>query len=78
MLRIKEILKDKGVTQKDLAERINKSESSLHKILNGNPKLSTLQEIAAALNVEVKDLFNSNKKNEISGYIEFNGEIKKI
>lgn len=60
-LRIKEILKERGLTQKDLAQKMAVEEISLSRSINGNPSLKTLQKIADALNVEVADLFTSSK-----------------
>lgn len=56
-LRIKEILKAKGITQKKLAEKLDMSDVGLNRIINGNPTLETLKKIAGVLEVEVKDLF---------------------
>lgn len=65
MLRIKELLKEKGVTAKQLAEKLGKSESSVSlTIKNGNPTADTLEKIAVALGCDVSELFEStsNKK----------------
>ena len=51
--RIAEILKGKGMTQTDLAERIGISRVGLSKAINGNTTIATLRKIAAALDVEV-------------------------
>lgn len=56
-MRIKEILKQKGMTQKDLADRMGVAEISLSRSINGNPNLSTLEKIADALNVKIEELF---------------------
>nr|WP_297655028.1 helix-turn-helix transcriptional regulator [uncultured Prevotella sp.] len=64
-LRITEILKSKGLTLGDLAERIA-AQSSDGKLLtkstlcgriNGNPTLSNLYELANALGVKITELF---------------------
>ena len=55
-LRIKELCKLQGITQVELAERIGISQPSLSQRLN-NPNLSSLEEIAQALGVSVRDLF---------------------
>ena len=55
--RIAEILKSKGMTQTDLAEKIGISRVGLSKAINGNTTITTLRKIAAALNVEVQELF---------------------
>lgn len=55
--RIAEILKSKGMTQTDLAEKIGISRVGLSKAINGNTTITTLRKIAAALDVEVSELF---------------------
>lgn len=61
MLRVKEILKVKGMTAKELAGIMNISEGSLSQtIKNGsNPSLQTLNRIASALGVSVAELFEA-------------------
>jgi transcriptional regulator with XRE-family HTH domain len=79
-LRVKEILKSKQITQKELADRMGMLPESLTRILaGGNPTMSTLGNMAKALNVNICDLFD-NEKNEkkICGYIEFGNVIHKI
>lgn len=56
-LRIKEILKEKGISQKELADRIGFTYAGISKALNGNPSLATLEKIASALGVEISALF---------------------
>lgn len=56
-MRVKEILKEKGLTQKDLADKMGVAEISLSRSINGNPNLSTLQKIADALGVKIEELF---------------------
>lgn len=53
--RIKEIRKQKGLTQKQLGEKCGMYESQIRKYENGkaNPKIETLKKIAAALEVPV-------------------------
>lgn len=58
MLRIREILKLKGLTAKELATRLDISEGALSATLNGNPTLERLTAIANALGVEVSELFS--------------------
>ena len=55
--RIAEILKSKGMTQTDLAEKIGISRVGLSKAINGNTTITTLRKIAAALSVSVPELF---------------------
>lgn len=57
MLRIKELIKAKGLTAKELSAIIGISESALSLAVNGNPTVETLQKIATALGVSVSELF---------------------
>ena len=56
-LRVKEILKEKGIMQKELAVSIGVAEISLSRSINGNPSLDTLNRIAEALQVPISELF---------------------
>lgn len=56
-MRIKEVLKEKGVTAKELAVRIGVSQPAMSFAINGNPTAETLTKIASALGVSVGDLF---------------------
>jgi transcriptional regulator with XRE-family HTH domain len=57
--RLAEVRKAKGVTQSDLAERVNMSVVTIAYIETGKRwvRLSTLDKIARALKVNVADLF---------------------
>lgn len=57
MLRIKDLLKEKGVTAKELAERIGVSQPAISFAINGNPTVETLEKIAKALDVTIHELF---------------------
>lgn len=60
MLRIKELIKEKGVTNAELAEKSGVSKVSISLILNGktNPSVDMLCKIANALGVGVSELFS--------------------
>ncbi len=58
-MRIKELLKQKGITAKELAAKLNLSEGALSQSLNGNPTLERLTQIASALGVSVAELFEA-------------------
>lgn len=64
--RIKEICKAKGITQKELAERIGISAVGLAKAIGGNTTIGTLEKIATALDVPVSELFDAPKEGVIS------------
>lgn len=66
MIQIKELLKRRGMTAKELASKIGISEGALSKSLSGNPTLERLEQIAAALGVEVAELFATPKGATVS------------
>ncbi|MEG1693460.1 MAG: helix-turn-helix transcriptional regulator [Bacteroidales bacterium] len=74
-LRIQDILKEKGITQKELAEKIGTSPSSLAQVIKGNISIDTLYKIAEALGVEITDLF---KKDGFTALVDNKGELKKF
>jgi transcriptional regulator with XRE-family HTH domain len=56
--RIKEICNSKGISQKELAEKLGITDISLNKTLRGDyPQLQSLEKIANALGVPVTELF---------------------
>ena len=63
-LRIKEILKAKGITAKELAAKLGISEGALSQSIKdgANPNLQTISKIASALGVSVSDLFAAPKE----------------
>ncbi|MDR0763756.1 MAG: helix-turn-helix transcriptional regulator, partial [Bacteroidales bacterium] len=58
-MRIKEILKEKGISQKEFASKLGMSEVGFSIAISekGNPPINKVKEIAAALGVSVVDLF---------------------
>lgn len=67
MNRIKEVLKEKGIKQKWLAEQLDKSYNMLNGYVQNRqqPRLEVLYDIAKILDVEVADLLEKrNKYNE--------------
>ena len=56
--RVKGLCREKGITIKQLAEKMNIVPESLSRAINGNPHLSTIRKIAEALGVSVADLFD--------------------
>ena len=80
-LRVKEICKERGLTLKELAEKMKIVPETLTRAIsdNANPTLTTLQKIAIALDMEIGELFVSSKTtNHICGHIEVDGEIYSI
>ena len=56
--KVKELCKNKGITIKELAEKMDIAPESLPRAINGNPQLSTIRKIAETLGVSVTDLFD--------------------
>ncbi|MCX6346793.1 MAG: helix-turn-helix transcriptional regulator [Actinobacteria bacterium] len=65
MTKLEKILKERGIKQVWLAERINKSPSELNRWLKGKriPAYKNMCKISKALNIPVEDIF-------------FNGSVK--
>ena len=78
-LRVKDILKEKGIKMYQLADKMGIAPESLTRALQKNPQYSTLKAIANALNVPMHELFK--KKEEpikMRGIVDVNGEIVHI
>ena len=58
--RIKELLKNRGLTLAELSEQIGMKSANLSVALSekGNPTITTLEKIAIALNVPISELFD--------------------
>lgn len=64
MNRIKEVLKEKGISQAWLAKQTGKSYNTINEYARNvrQPSLEDLYTIAEILNVEVKDLLTERRK----------------
>ena len=81
VLRLKDIMGEKGVSGKDLAEAVGVSPVSISNIVQGNsfPKPELLLNIASQLNVDVRELFKPTKGGAIlDGFVEYNNQIFRI
>ena len=67
-LRIKDICREQGIMLKDLAKQLGLTEVGLSKSINGNPTIGRLEEIANALGVPVKELFDKSS-DEVVGAV---------
>ena len=77
-LRVKEIVKQKGLTLAKVAEMLDVHPVNLSTALNGNPTLSTLGRIAEVLEVEVADLFEREDRPTISGFVKLGTEVVEV
>jgi len=66
MNRIKEVLEEKGIKQIWLAEKLGKSFNTVNSYLQNRqqPRIEVLFKIAKILNVEPKELIQSENNNE--------------
>ena len=87
ILRIKELLIEKGISGKDLAAKVEVTPATISNIVQGNsfPKPDLLIKIASVLNVDVRELLISTKEVETETIFAFRegsyiaiGELKKI
>lgn len=76
-LRIKQLVKEKGMTMAEVAKKLDINPVNLSSAVNGNPTLSTLTKIAEVLNVEVADLFEREEKS-IYGFVKIEGEVLEL
>lgn len=80
--KIKEILKERGMTMQQLSEELGIHRTNLSTSLSGNPTLSRLEEIAKILDVKVTDLFKEVeagvRQKKLMGFVEYDDKIYKI
>ena len=60
--RIKTLIKEKGFTQEQFAQKMGVTRMSLVKTLSGNPSYETFQRIAETLGVDMWELFASKEE----------------
>ena len=65
-LRIKEVIKEKGMTITELADKMGINRVNLSNMVNGNPTVETLNRIADAIGCPVTELFVQPKKDALT------------
>ncbi len=60
--KVREIMKEKGLSVQDVAERMGISRVGLSQHINGNPSVEVISRIAGALEVEMWELFASKEE----------------
>ena len=81
LLRLKEVLKERSVSGKDLAERVDVSAQTISNIIQGSnfPKPELLKKIADELGVDIRELFNPTKDVPVEPlYVNKEGEYVRV
>lgn len=77
-LDVDRILKNKSLSRSKLADLLGSNRSYVTNALK-NPTIETLEKIANALEVDIRELFTPDTADgELNGFVEYNGEIHKI
>lgn len=65
-MRIKEVIKEKGLTVGAVASRMGVVPQALSRVINGNPTVEMVERVAAAIGVPASELFEQPKANTIT------------
>lgn len=76
-LRVKDVCKSKGISVTDLAAQLGIAQESLSRAINGNPTVQTLEKIAAALEVDITELF-SPKGDGFMAVVDYGGKLHRF
>lgn len=78
-LRIKEILKTRGLNISQLASMVGLTQSNMSLILNGksNPQLNTLERIATTLEIPIQELLTA-PNTDVYGLVVYKGVTYRI
>ncbi len=74
---LREICRRKGLRLSDVAERVGSGQSNLINSIKGNPKLSTLQDIANALQVSISELLTM-RPEKATGVAVIDGQVYQV
>ena len=77
-LRVKEIVKQRGLTLAKVAEMLDVHPVNLSTTLNGNPTIATLEKIANVLEVDFVELFEREDRPTISGFVKVGNDVMEI
>ena len=77
--KVKQLCREQGKTLAELANDIGILPESMSRAIGGNPRLSTIQNIAKALHVPVAELFtNPEGEGELYGFMVVKGKPVQI
>lgn len=65
-MNIKKVIKAKGLTSKEVADRMGITTVGLSQHINGNPSVQVLERIAEAIGCEVGDFFEKSASDSLS------------
>ncbi len=65
-LRVKELLKEKGVTTYQLAAHLGVTQPAVSSAMNGNPNMKWLESVAEFLGVTIGELFDTPSADTVS------------
>ena len=77
-LRVKEIVKQRGLTLAKVAEMLDVHPVNLSTTLNGNPTIATLEKIANVLEVDFVELFEREDRPTICGFVKVGNDVMEI
>lgn len=78
-LKVKDLIKQKGMTMQQFAEILGVTRDTLTRNINGNPTLETLERIANALEVDISELFVRNAlDSDVNGYVKVKGTLYEV
>ena len=74
-MRIKEVLRERGITQDEIAKRLGINRVSVSRLLNekNDMRVSTAEKFAEAIGCSVGELFEAEKDVEFAAFIRFKG-----
>lgn len=75
---VKRLCKAQNKQLKDLAAVMGVDPASLTRAINGNARLDTIERMALALGVKIKDLLVEEDEEVIEGYIKIHGVIREF
>jgi transcriptional regulator with XRE-family HTH domain len=81
LIRLKEVLKERGITGNDLARAVGVHPMTISRIVSGSsfPSGDLLYKISKELDIDIRELFYKTKETEeLNGFIEYRGEVYKI
>ena len=79
-MRIRDIIGQKGITTKEVADKLGISVSALNQSISGNPSVRVLENIATALDVPMWQLFASPEDvagsgEELTAFVSYRGKF---